>query len=252
MMRVTETVKQLIIINIIFFVGSLIVGPAADDILAMHFPLNPDFKVWQPLTYMFMHDRHNFLHIIFNMIGLWMFGSSLEQVWGAKKLIFFYISCGLGAVALHIGIDYYMFNKAMAVVEASGLTRDQILAALSTENLDVFQGKIDQATFNMLANSGYYGAMLGASGALYGITVAFAFVYPDVPMMMMFIPIPIKAKYLVPGLLALDLFLGLKGQGIFGSGGDGIAHFAHLGGALIGFIMMWYWKKNSFNNNRWN
>ena len=95
------------------------------------------------------------------------------------------------------------------------------------------------------------GTMLGASGAVYGLLVAFAFMFPMAELGLMFIPVPIKAKYFVPGLLALDLFLGLKGNSIFGAGGTGIAHFAHLGGAITGFIMMWYWKKNQFNKNRW-
>jgi len=251
MMRITETVKHLIIINVIFYIGSLVVGTRADDILALHFPLNSDFKVWQPITYMFMHDRTNFLHILFNMVGLWMFGSALETYWGPKKFIFFYISCGLGAAALHVGIDFYSFNKAMEIVEATGLTREQILNALNTQDFSIFNGKIDQSTFNMFAGN-FYSPMLGASGALYGIMVAFAFMFPDVGLMLLFFPIPIKAKYFVPGLLAFDLYKGLKGQGLFGSGGDGIAHFAHLGGAILGFIMMWYWKKNQYNGNRWN
>lgn len=93
---------------------------------------------------------------------------------------------------------------------------------------------------------------LGASGAVYGLLVAFAFMFPSAQLGLMFIPVPIKAKYFVPGILAIDLFLGLKGSSIFGSGSTGIAHFAHLGGALTGFIMMWYWKKNQFTKNRWN
>ena len=97
----------------------------------------------------------------------------------------------------------------------------------------------------------FLGISLGASGALYGILIAFAFMFPNASLMMLFIPIPIKAKYFVPGILIFDLIAGLRGQAVLG-GGDGIGHFAHLGGALIGFIMMWYWKKNQFNNNRWN
>jgi len=93
---------------------------------------------------------------------------------------------------------------------------------------------------------------VGASGAIYGLLVAFAFMVPNAELSLMFIPIPIKAKYFVPGLLAIDLFLGFKGQSIFGAGSTGIAHFAHIGGALTGFIMMWYWKKNQFNHKRWN
>ena len=93
---------------------------------------------------------------------------------------------------------------------------------------------------------------VGASGAIYGLLVAFAFMVPNAELALMFIPIPIKAKYFVPGILAIDLFLGFKGSSIFGAGSTGIAHFAHIGGALTGFLMMWYWKKNQFNNNRWN
>jgi len=249
MMRITETVKQLIIINIIFFVGSIIVGQPANDILALHFPANPDFKVWQIITHMFMHG--GIMHILFNMFALFSFGSLLEQMWGPKKFIFFYISCGLGSAALHIAVSYFQLHNALDVVAASGISRDQALAALSSRNFEIFNGKIDQATFDLIAEP-FYTPMLGASGAIYGLLVAFAFMFPEAPLMLMFIPFPIKAKYFVPGILTLDLFLGLKGQSIFGFGSDGVAHFAHLGGALLGFIMMWYWKKNAFNNNRWN
>ena len=93
---------------------------------------------------------------------------------------------------------------------------------------------------------------VGASGAIYGLLTAFAFMFPNAELALLFIPVPIKAKYFVPGLIFLDLFLGFKGSSIFGSGGTGIAHFAHVGGAITGFIMMWYWKNNSFNNRRWN
>lgn len=92
---------------------------------------------------------------------------------------------------------------------------------------------------------------VGASGAIYGLLVAFAFMFPNAELMMLFIPVPIKAKYFVPGIVAVDIILGLKGESLFG-GGSGIAHFAHVGGALFGFLLMWYWKKNQFNNNRWN
>lgn len=249
MMRITETVKQLIIINILFFIGSLVIGDAAINLLALHYPENPDFKIWQIFTYMFMHGGVS--HILFNMLGLWMFGSLLEQMWGAKKFIFFYISCGLGAAALHLAINYFSVHNAIDILVDNGFKESDILATLA-------QGKYDTRWAEFLSQlqmSNFMGAylspMLGASGALYGIQVAFAFMFPNVELMMIFLPIPIKAKYFVPGLLALDLFLGLKGQSIFG-GGDGIAHFAHLGGALIGFLMMWYWKKNQYNNRRWN
>lgn len=251
MMRITDTVKHLIIINIIFYVGCLIIGEGAFRLFSMHLPLNPDFKFWQPLTYMFMHSPFTIKHILFNMFGLWMFGSALEDMWGSKKFLFFYISCGLGAVALHIGIDYYLFSKAMAIIESAGISGEQVLNALNTKNLDVFQGKITQAEFDMIAGR-YYGTMLGASGAIYGIMVAYAFLFPDREMLLFLLPIPIKVKYFVSFIIITDLFLGFKGLSIFAQNTGGVAHFAHIGGALIGYIMMWYWKKNEFNNRRWN
>lgn len=247
-MNMTEAVKQLIIINIIFFAGRYFIGDAA-SVLALYFPENPNFYFWQPITHMFMHG--GIMHLFFNMFALFSFGILLERMWGAKKFLFFYFSCGLGAAALHIAVNYISFYQVADVLMAQGLSKQDIMTALTTSNFDAFNGKIDQATFDKLA-SAFYTPAVGASGAIYGVLVAFAFMVPNAELMMLFIPIPIKAKYFVPGLLAIDLFLGLKGQSIFGAGSTGIAHFAHIGGAVIGFIMMWYWKKNQFNNNRWN
>ncbi|WP_309607852.1 rhomboid family intramembrane serine protease [Flavobacterium sp.] len=206
MREITPVVKQLLIINILFFVGTQILQDKAYMYFAL-FPFNnPNFQIWQLLTHMFMHG--GIMHIAFNMFALYSFGSMLESIWGNKKFLFFYISCGLGAGIMQNLINLY--------------TGDIMTSAV------------------------------GASGAIYGLLVAFAFMFPDAQLAMMFIPVPIKAKYFVPGILAIDLFLGIKGNSIFGGSGTGIAHFAHIGGALIGFIMMWYWKKNSFNNRRWN
>jgi membrane associated rhomboid family serine protease len=255
MMNMTETVKQLLIINILFYIGANIVGDPAYTILSEYFPENPDFKFWQPLTAMFMHAQFKYggiMHILFNMIALVSFGSLLERMWGGKKFLFFYISAGLGAAALHIGINYISFYKGLEILEASGFEKAQVLQILA-------EGKFSPQWEQLMTPSQYSSFMqayfrpaVGASGAIYGLLVAFAMIAPNAELMLMFIPIPIKAKYFVPGLLAVDLFLGLKGNSIFGSGGSGIAHFAHIGGALVGFIMMWYWKKNSFNNKRWN
>jgi membrane associated rhomboid family serine protease len=272
MMRITETVKQLIIINVIFFIGSQIVGPPAVDYLAMHSPQSDKFQFWQIFTHMFMHG--NIMHILFNMFALFSFGGLLEQMWGSKKFIFFYISCGLGSVALHIGVNYFEMQHILqgaADMHLSDTTIHQILnihfddGVRYDENLfkqhliPILQdaGKLpllNQESYSSLVNAAVLtqSPMLGASGAIYGLLVAFAFMFPQAELMLMFIPIPIKAKYFVPGLLVFDLVMGLRGQSIFGFGDDGVAHFAHLGGALIGFIMMWYWKKSQFNNRRWN
>lgn len=247
MMNMTETVKQLIIINIIFFVGSLLV-PAAGDFLALFYFENANFKVWQPLTHMFMHG--GIMHIFFNMFALFSFGSALEHFWGGKKFLFFYISCGLGAAALHTTVNFYEFHKGLSVLAENGFKQDAILATLAEGKFDTrWQEVMSASNFTSFMQS-YLTPAVGASGAIYGLLVAFAFMFPNAELALMFIPVPVKAKYFVPGLLVLDLYLGLTGKSIFG-GPSGIAHFAHIGGAIVGFIMMWYWKKNQFNENRW-
>lgn len=250
-MRMTDTVKQLLIINIIFYIGSHVAANAY-PLLSMYYPQNPNFRVWQPLTSMFMHaPMPNLMHIVFNMFALVSFGSALEHFWGAKKFIFFYISCGLGAALLHTGFGYYQYNHGLQHLQELGL-QDQVGSFLKTGNLSfaVRPPSLNESILGDMFNA-YNATSLGASGAIYGLLIAFAFMFPNAELMMLFIPVPIKAKYFVPGLLVLDLVLGFKGSSIFGSGGTGVAHFAHIGGALTGFIMMWYWKKNQFNKNRW-
>ena len=256
-MKMTETVKQLLIINIIFYIGSNIVGDVAYQLLSEYYPANPNFRFWQPLTGMFMHapvygqgSSAGIMHIVFNMFALVSFGSALEHYWGAKKFIFFYISCGLGAALLHTAFSYYQFNLGVEYLTATG-HQDQLAEILKTGNLNF---SVPPPDIEVLQNmfSAYNSPSLGASGAIYGLLTAFAFMFPMAELGIMFIPIPIKAKYFVPGIIAVDLFLGFKGSSLFGAGGTGIAHFAHVGGALTGFIMMWYWKKNQFNKNRWN
>lgn len=268
-MRMTETVKQLVIINVLFYIGANTIAPAAYDYLALHYPLNEGFRWWQPITHMFMHAKMpNLMHIFFNMFGLIMFGSALEHFWGWKKFLFFYISCGLGAALLHMGMTYYEINTLMSQLSDLNLTEEDVNYLLSTNHIQHFDsdGKIisgklneilervnasqDQYNIIVQAANEYRTTAVGASGALYGVLAAFAFMFPNAELMMLFIPIPIKAKYFVPALVAFDLFMGIQGGSIFGSGG-GIAHFAHVGGALTGFLMMWMWKKNQFNDKRW-
>ncbi|SMP21696.1 Membrane associated serine protease, rhomboid family [Flavobacterium hercynium] len=249
MNNMTPVVKQLLIINIIFFIGSQLV-PVSYDYLAMFFPENPNFKPWQPLTHMFMHG--GILHIAFNMFAMVSFGSALEHFWGGKKFLFFYISCGLGAILLHTGVNYYFFQDAINTLIANGYQKADILQLLNEGKIDIrWQQILSVSQFEGFTGA-YIGTVVGASGAIYGLLTAFAFMFPNAELALMFIPVPIKAKYFVPGILAIDLFLGFKGNSLFGNGGTGIAHFAHVGGAVAGFLMMWFWKKNQFNNNRWN
>ncbi len=268
-MRMTETVKQLVIINVIFYIGSNTIAPAAYDYLALHYPLSEGFRWWQPITHMFMHAKMpNLMHIFFNMFGLIMFGSALEHFWGWKKFLFFYISCGLGASLLHMGMTYYEIHSLMAKVSDLNLTTseiDYLLKANHFQHFDtnnkIIPGQLNDILEKVNANQDQYNIIakaaiefqttaVGASGALYGILVAFAFMFPNAELMLLFLPIPIKAKYFVPVLVLGDLFMGLQGGSIFGGGG-GIAHFAHVGGAVTGFLMMWFWKKNQFNDRRW-
>jgi membrane associated rhomboid family serine protease len=252
MRNVTETVKQLIIVNVLFFIGTLALGDfsvsnPAYRMLAMFFPESPDFQGWQPLTHMFMHG--GWMHIFFNMFALYSFGSALESIWGGKKFLFFYISCGLGAALLHTGINYYYFQDGLNVLMEHGFTKSEIFAVLNGKGNNEMVSLLNGVDFKDFV-SAYFGTVVGASGAIYGVIVAFAFMFPNAELALMFIPVPIKAKYFVPGLVLVDLYLGISGESIFGGGG--IAHFAHVGGALFGFIIMWYWKKNQFNQNRWN
>jgi membrane associated rhomboid family serine protease len=252
MMNITPVVKQLLILNIIFYIGSQMV-PVSYDLFALYFPESTSFRLWQPITHMFMHAQYpNIMHIAFNMFALFSFGSALEHFWGGKKFLFFYISCGLGAALLHIGVNYLEFYRVVGMLTDSVVSEAQIFDLLK-------EGKYDPEWVKLIGQSNVSnyivtvaGTAVGASGAIYGLLTAFAFMFPKAELMMMFIPIPIKAKYFVPGLLVLDLILGLNGTSIFGGGSTGIAHFAHIGGAITGFIMMWFWRKNQFNHKRWN
>lgn len=248
-MNVTPVVKQLLIINIVFFIGSQLV-PVADNYFALYYFENPMFKFWQPITHMFMHG--GIPHIFFNMFALFSFGSALEHFWGGKKFLFFYISCGLGAALLHSGMNYYTYHIGINHLTDLGLI-DQLQNFLKTGGMS-FSVKPPDLDEGILQNMfiAYHTPAVGASGAIYGLLVAFAVMIPNAELSLMFIPIPIKAKYFVPGILAIDLFLGFKGSSIFGAGSTGIAHFAHIGGALTGFIMMWIWRNKRFKHNRWN
>lgn len=244
MNNMTDTVKQLLILNILFFVGSYFV-PQATDLLALHYFESAKFQLWQPLSHMFMHG--NLMHIFFNMFALVSFGSALEHFWGPKKFLFFYFSCGIGAALIHTGVNYYYFHDALNTLMANGFQKAEIFKILNEGKfMTSWQAVLSPSTFDAMI--GALTPTVGASGAIYGLLVAFAFMFPNAELALLFIPVPIKAKYFVPGIVLLDLFSGVTGYSIFGGG---IAHFAHVGGAAVGFLMMWYWKKNQFNQNRW-
>jgi membrane associated rhomboid family serine protease len=260
MMKITPVVKQLLIINVLFFVLSQVV-PQSYDLLALHYFESEKFRFWQPLTHMFMHARMpNFTHIVFNMFALYSFGTALEYFWGGKRFLLFYIICGLGAALVQTAFNYYEIYQ---VVNQLQISSSDLQIIFDTPYQDIFDasgksfGKVDeiltkvnctQNDFNNL--SPIYGSCVGASGAIYGLLVAYAFMFPLAEMMMIFIPFPVKAKYFVPIMVGLDLFSGVTGFRLF-SGGN-IAHIAHVGGALTGFILMMIWRKNKFKFNRLN
>ena len=244
--RMSETVKVLLIINVIFFIGTLTVGEQAYEYFSLWFFKNDNFGVWQVLTHMFMHG--SFMHILFNMYALWAFGSPIEQVLGKNKFIFFYFSAGIGAAVIHSLVNYYHFQAGYSELLDVGMEPHAIQTLLETgEYSTSILSSVSQDMLREFYTS-YNTPAVGASGAIYGILVAFGMMFPNVELFLLFVPVPIKAKYFIPALIGIDLFSGVTGYSLFGGG---IAHFAHIGGALFGFIMMWYWKKNQFNQNRW-
>jgi membrane associated rhomboid family serine protease len=210
------------------------------NLLALHFPKNEHFGIWQYITHMFMHG--SFGHILFNMYGLWAFGSPLEKMWGKNKFIFFYFSAGIGAGLVYTLVNYYQFNEIYNLFINAGLQQSEIITILEsakTNDLRVIE-YITQEQFNRII--GLYNAKaVGASGAVYGVLVAFGMYFKDAKLALIFLPIPIAAKYFIPILIAIDVFFGMTDYSI-----GNIAHFAHIGGAIIGFIIAWYWKKNQF------
>jgi membrane associated rhomboid family serine protease len=194
---------------------------------------------------MFMHG--DITHILFNMFGLWMFGTPLEQMWGKQKFIFFYLSAGFGAVLIQTIVYHYDVMSVTQILIDNGLNNSDVDTFYKTGRLNtsIIQSVGEDRLYSGIQS--FKAVMVGASGALYGILVAFAMLFPNVQLMLLFPPIPIKAKFFVPLLILFDLFFGFTSYSV-----GPIAHFAHIGGAVTGFLMMWYWKKNQFNNRRWN
>lgn len=214
--------KNLIIINILFFLGGFVATKYGIDLnryLGLHFFLAEDFNLSQLFTYMFMHA--NFQHIFFNMFAVWMFGRVLEQVWGPKRFLFYYIVCGVGAGLVQEVVQYIQY-----AVE---------LSAYDSVNLG---GTI-------IPMSQYLNLMttVGASGAVYAILLAFGMLFPNQQLFIFPLPLPIKAKYFVIGYAILELVLGVSNRA-----SDNVAHFAHLGGMIFGFILVMYWRKKNNKN----
>ena len=239
--KFTDAIKHLIIINVIVFVAPQLLKLDFTNVLALHFPENEHFGIWQYITHMFMHG--SFSHILFNMYGLWAFGTPLEQMWGKKKFIFFYFSAGIGAGLIYTLVNYYQFNGIYEQLANLGLTAGDIQNILNAGSYN--DPRITISNEKMIEfYSLYHTPAVGASGAIYGVLVAFGIYFKDAKLALIFFPVPIAAKYFIPVMILGDLFFGMTKYSI-----GNIAHFAHIGGALIGFILAWYWKKNQFKTN---
>jgi membrane associated rhomboid family serine protease len=213
----------------------------------LFFPENNMFQIWQIFTHMFMHGGIS--HILFNMFALFMFGTAVEQIFGTNKFLLLYFSSGLGAALIALLFSYYNFYSILDVLVSSDINKSEILDTLNqgkynTGWLSVIN-EVDLNTFISAFNT----SMVGASGAIFGILVAFGYLFPETKLMLLFVPFPVKAKYFIPGIILLDLFSATTGVSIFSP--SNTAYIAHLGGALTGFLVIYYWKKNQFNSNRW-
>jgi membrane associated rhomboid family serine protease len=245
MNRTPAIITQLLVINLIFFVGSRFSYSISRDIFSLFYFENDKFLYSQLVTHMFMHG--NIMHLAFNMFALWMFGSTLVSIWGKNKFLFFYFSCGIGAAILQNYSNYVNINSFMNILSDASFSQQQIVSILKTATYPTYMLDFVSESEILSAYSDFNTPMIGASGAIYGIVVAFSFMFPNTKLMLLFPPVPVKAKYLVPGLIVVDLFFGLTSASI-----GSIAHFAHIGGAITGLLMMLYWKKSQFNNRRWN
>lgn len=236
-----NVVKNLLIINLLFFLAKAIASSRGIDLsllLGLHYFDSPDFKPFQIATHFFMHG--NLIHIFFNMFALVMLGSHLERVWGPKRFLIFYFVTALGAAALHQGV------LAFEIYNATGTLRP-ISEGVLVCRPDGFMVSCMDLSGNLSidqlrAGSSAYGNVVGASGAVYGLLMAFALLFPNTEFMLLFPPIPIKAKWMA---LLLGLFALYNGYA--NAEGDSVAHFAHLGGMLFGFIMIKIWQKDKSN-----
>jgi membrane associated rhomboid family serine protease len=231
-------ILSLIAVNAIFYVITHLVPGMEEkmvNLFGLYFPRNDHFVWWQLVTNMFMHG--GFYHILFNMYALWAFGSPLEMIWGKRRFLLFYFLSGIGAGVIYTLVNVYQFNNLYDAVIATGISAADVDKFLELANLN---SSVVPEPFKTSLLQLYWTPAVGASGAIYGVLVAFGMLFPNAKLALIFLPVPIAAKYFIPVLIALDLFSGITGFSIFGGG---IAHFAHIGGAIIGFLLMWYWRK---------
>ncbi|MCW3083707.1 MAG: protease [Bacteroidetes bacterium] len=233
---IPTVVKNLLILNILFYITTQILqskGIDLTDKLGLHYFTSDKFQPYQLITYMFMHG--SITHILFNMFALFMFGSQLEKYWGAKRFLIFYMITGVGAGLIQSFVTYLRIRSLLPDVPA-----DQLNELLTRGGQIIEEGKNFINPAAAQANLLMYTVSIGASGAIFGILVAFGMLFPNTELYLMLIPIPIKAKYAVVLYGVVELFLGVANFA-----GDDVAHFAHVGGAIFGFILVKFWQRNS-------
>ena len=228
--------KNLLIINVLMFLGTLVAeryGLRLQDLLALHYVRSDLFNPAQLITYMFMHG--GFTHLFFNMFAVWMFGRILEQVWGAKRFLTYYLVCGIGA-----GLIQELVTTIHFISSIQGMPEGAVEAVLNEGSKALSQGMnyVDSsmAMLNVVVN----GSVVGASGAVYAILLAFGMLFPNEQMYVFPLPFPIKAKFFVIGYAVIELMSGLANNPA-----DNVAHFAHLGGMLFGWLLIIYWRKKN-------
>lgn len=237
--QIPPVTKNLIIINLIVWLAMFVLpgrlGTGLENFGGLHYFQAADFNPAQLITYMFMHSTQSFAHIFFNMFSLWMFGMALERTLGSARFLFYYISCGVGAALIQELVWALTWEDTFVRLIAKYNSvdfpeaREYIRQLMSTS-----AGKAAMAqNLNMFVT-------IGASGAVYGILLAFGMLYPNAPLYLFFIPVPIKAKWMVIGMGVIEVLIGLSEAA---GKADGVAHFAHLGGMIFGFLIILYWKK---------
>ena len=232
--------KNLILINCLMWVATItlpkIMGLDLVKYLGLHYWTAPDFNPAQLITNMFMHDPSSIFHLFFNMFSLFLFGKVLEQVWGSKRFLFYYLSTGIGAALLQEFVWMLTWENAFALVNPETkqivMNGEEAIQYALAHRLDLISSYLNSYV------------SIGASGAVFGILLAFGMLFPNAPMYVMFIPIPIKTKYVVIGYGLIELFFGVAG--IQAS----VAHFAHLGGMLFGLLIILYWRKKGVIGGR--
>lgn len=233
--------KNLLIINGLFFLAKFVFesrGIDLDAILGAFYPESVNFRGWQIVTHMFMHA--NFAHILFNMFALWMFGSTVENTIGPKKFLILYFVAGLGSFILFNFTNYLQVESLKEVVAASGVNVPELIKSLKISPDGMYNVPTNGNIETTKELMGYYVTpMVGASGAIYGLLVGFAVLYPNAKLALLFFPVPVAAKYFIPVMIAIEFYMGIQNYAW-----NPVAHFAHIGGAIIGFLLVRHWKKN--------